>query len=261
MEQRVFAPIHNCDGEMITWEGSEYRYSGVAWCIRAPGSRIQTITDWPGLRPHGVSNKVPTTVIYSTGGSRVVSWGFEVTQGTAELDRRRGSRLNETEPFSWFKLLLQPQTLPSEDGEAEGSPELNTIRGLLEKYHKSAYEVSTDYLRKLWGHTKQHLGRRLGGNFLDLYEVLVVLTTPAVWTPGSTKTAERLARDAGFPGTIHLLQEPEAAAIEVLEEPASESLLKLNDIITVCDAGGGTCVSGLPISDKQQLLTYILPRI
>ena len=248
----MFTPIHNCDGEMITWEGSEHRYSGVAWCIPAPGSRIQTITDWPGLRTHGVSNKVPTTVIYSTRGSKscVVSWGFEVIRGTAEFDRRRGSRLSETEPFSWFKLLLQPPTLPSEDGEAEGSPELNTIRKLLEKYHKSAYEVSRDYLRKLWGHTKQHLERKLGEFFLDLYEVLVVLTVPAVWTPDSTKTAERLARDAGFPGTIHLLQEPEAAAIAVLEETASKTLLKLNDIITVCDAGGGTCVSGLPISHK-----------
>ena len=75
----------------------------------------------------------------------------------------------------------------------------------------------------------------------------VVLTIPAVWTSDSTKTAERLARDAGFPGTIHLLQEPEAA-IQVIEQ-ANRPLLRLN-IRTVCDAGRDTCVSGFPISHE-----------
>ena len=189
---------------------------------------------------------------YSTEGptSIVASWGFEVTRGAAEFGRRRGSRQDETEPFSWFKLLLQPPKRSSEDPETEGSPELNTIRKLLEKYHKSAYQVSVDYLRKLWGHTKRHLANRLGERFSDRYKVLVVLTVPAIWTPESIKMAERLAREAGFPGIIHLLQEPEAAAIAAIRESGAGPFLGLNDIITVCDAGGGTCVSGLPVRQK-----------
>ena len=191
---------------------------------------------------------------YSTEGpvsiSSVVSWGFEVTRGAAESGRRRGSRQDETEPFSCFKLLLQPPKRSSEDPGTEDSPELNTIRKLLEKYNKSAYQVSVDYLRKLWGHTKQHLANRLGGGFSDCYKVLVVLTVPTIWTPDSIKMAERLAREAGFPGSIHLLQESEAAAIAAIEESGVRPFLELNDIITVCDAGDDTCVSGLPIWQK-----------
>ena len=179
--------------------------------------------------------------------SSVASWGFEVSRGTTEPGRKRGSRQDETEPFSWFKLLLQPPIRSSEGPKAEDSPELNTIRELLEKYKKSAYQVSVDYLQKLWEHTKQHLARKLGEEFSDSYEVAVILTVPAVWTPESIKMAERLAREAGFPGTIHLLQEPEAAAIAAIQEAGIRPLLRLNDIITVCDAGGGTCVSGIPI--------------
>ena len=194
-------------------------------------------------------NKVPTTVTYSTGGSTssVVSWGFEVPRGATEFGRKHGSRQDETEPFSWFKLLLQPPKQSSEDPEAEDSPELNTIRKLLKRYNKSAYQVSVDYLGKLWGHTKQHLEKRLGEEFSDRYKVVVILTVPAIWSPESIKMAERLAYEAGFPGTIHLLQEPEAAAIASIRDAGTRLCLGLNDVITVCDAGGGTCVSGLPI--------------
>ena len=198
-------------------------------------------------------HKVPTTVTYHSTGepkSSVASWGFEVSRGTTEPGRKRGSRQDETEPFSWFKLLLQPPIRSSEGPRAEDSPELNTIRELLEKYKKSAYQVSVDYLRKLWGHTKRHLANRLGERFSDRYKVLVVLTVPAIWTPESTKMGEMLAREAGFPGTIHLLQEPEAAAIAAIRESGAGPFLGLNDIITVCDAGKDICVSGLPIWQK-----------
>jgi len=207
----------------------------VAWVLNDDKKEIQLISNWPGQPVLGISNKVPTAVTYRTTEPHdFISWGFEATG-------RRNRE--ESEPFTWFKLLLQPPTASSEIDMAAHSPELSTITRLLENYGKTAEDVTADYLREIWNYTRRQLGQILGENFMTDYSVRVVLTIPAVWTPSSIKLARRLAHRAGFPEHIELVPEPEAAAVAVLRESTTRPHLKVGDVITICDAGGGTCVS------------------
>ena len=212
-----------------------YSYTGVAWIINDEEKKTNLISNWPGQTVLGMSNKVPTAVTYrTTEPYDFISWGFDATG-------RRDKE--ESEPFTWFKLLLQPPTATSEIAAANGSPELNTITRLLKAYGKTAEEVTADYLRRIWGYTRRQLRQILGDNFMTDYSVRVVLTVPAVWTPSSIKLARRLASRAGLPKNIELVQEPEAAAAAVLRESTIKPFLNVGDVITICDAGGGTCVS------------------
>jgi hypothetical protein len=184
-----------------------------------------------------MSAKVPTAVTYKTTEPHdFINWGFEATG-------RRNRE--ESEPFTLFILLLQPPTSSSETAAAASSPELNTITRLLESYGKTAEGVMTDYLRKIWNHTRQQLRQILGDSFMIDYSVRVVLAIPALWTPSSIRLARTLVHRAGLPEDVELVKEPEAAAVAVLRESTIQPNLNLNvgDVITVCDAGRMTCVS------------------
>jgi hypothetical protein len=191
---------------------------------------------------------------------KLKSWGFPAIR-----DLRRSKQ--ESETLTWFKLLLQPPRstyLPLGNGELQspsgstirlssanlqppnenGIPDLENLRKLLRTYKKSAEDVTVDFLREIWAYTKQELRLVLGENFMAQYSIKVVLTVPAVWTPETANLTRELAVKAGIQAEqLNLVQEPEAAAIAVAEVSSGRAQLREGDIITVCDAGGGTCVS------------------
>jgi hypothetical protein len=204
----------------------------VSWAVNDGTRKINVIRNWPDpTAPHPTSNKVPTVVTYNIDNSeKVLDWGFGAV-------RKRYKK--EAEQFKWFKLLLQPENL-NENGVGN-IMELATLKRLLEKYEKTAESVTVDYLKCIWRYTKEQLRRQLGFKFMTDYSVRVVFTIPAIWAPGSWNQFRDLARKAELPDNIHFVQEPEAAAVAVLRG-LKQMQVKVGDIITVCDAGGGTCV-------------------
>lgn len=222
----------------------------MSWAVNEGTRKINVIRNWPDPKAPGplTSNKVPSVVTYNIHKlHEVLDWGFGAIRGH--------DRQHESEPFEWFKLLLQPESL--DEHKAADVLEITKLRALLDKYDKTAEEVTADYLKCIWGYTKKQLRRQLGSKFMVEYCARVIFTIPAIWEPGTHSKVRKLALRAGLPEKIHFVQEPEAAAMEVLK---GWTQLKVGDIITVCDAGGGTCVR-CNFHSKKPHNTNLFPRI
>jgi len=204
----------------------------VSWAVNEGARKVNVIRNWPDpTAPHPTSHKVPTVVTYNIDNpEKVLDWGFGAI-------RKRYKK--EPAQFKWFKLLLQPESL-KENGSAD-ILELTILRDLLSTYNKTVEDVTVDYLSCIWGFTKDQLRRQLDSKFMTKYSVRVIFTIPAIWAPGSSTKIRELTGKAGLPENIYFVQEPEAAAMAVLKGPRQMEV-KVGDIITVCDAGGGTCV-------------------
>jgi molecular chaperone DnaK (HSP70) len=204
----------------------------VSWAVNNDARKVNVIRNWPDpTAPHPTSHKVPTVVTYNLDRpEKVLDWGF----GAVRKRHRK-----ETKQFKWFKLLLQPESL-KENGAVD-IIELTTLKHLLITYGKTAEDVTVDYLKCIWGYTKEQLHKQLGSKFMADYSIRVIFTIPAIWAPGSSTKIKGLTRKAGLPEEIHFVQESEAAALAVLRG-LKQFQVKVGDIITVCDAGGGTCV-------------------
>ncbi|NLF67946.1 MAG: Hsp70 family protein [Candidatus Anammoximicrobium sp.] len=73
-------------------------------------------------------------------------------------------------------------------------------------------------------------------------EQLVVLTVPASFDAAARELTREAALAAGLPGNLLLLEEPQAAVYAWLDAMGNRwrRSLKLNDMLLVCDVGGGT---------------------
>ena len=97
---------------------------------------------------------------------------------------------------------------------------------LLGKVNKTACTVVADYLRFLWDYTLDDI-KKYHPNYQDIYELRVVLTVPAIWSPAAKNKTHQAAQLAGIPGDIKLVTEPEAAALATLKEKAEENSLQV----------------------------------
>lgn len=195
-------------------------YSGVSWAVNAGTRTVRLINDWPDpINAIANSEKVPTVISYENGQPH--SFGYSVPP--------TGNGLR------WFKLLLDPKHSYARTREATAS------QRALENMNKNAENVAADYLRLIWAYTKADITRVKGDGWESTYELKIVLTVPAIWTPAARDRTTRVAQLAGIPGNIVLVTEPEAAALAVLKDKNEEDAnLKPGDAFVVCDAGGGT---------------------
>jgi molecular chaperone DnaK (HSP70) len=94
-----------------------------------------------------------------------------------------------------------------------------------------------EYLRGVW----DARFAREGADFLDQE---ITVTVPASFDAVAQRLTLDAARQAGFPDTVRLLEEPQAAFYRWLEEHASPDALKLPETgashVLVIDIGGGT---------------------
>ncbi|CRG91300.1 hypothetical protein PISL3812_08348 [Talaromyces islandicus] len=194
-------------------------YSGIAWALKDSENLVEVVSTWPdgGNR---TSPKVPTTISYD---NQKFSWGFQTTHSE---DVIRG-----------IKLLLDP------DQETNYNPFLNAKK-LLKSLDKTPSDVTADYLKELVDHAKDILKRRFGpaANHMDR---VFVLTIPAVWSDKAKDVTLKAAHSAGIPPSkLTMLSEPESAALYALrsitEYYQGKTLNSNDDVIVVCDAGGGT---------------------
>jgi hypothetical protein len=188
---------------------------------------VRWIQKWPG-RFQANENKVPTVVVYPAGNREPSSWGF-LSETIAE------TTADDKEYKEWFKTCLDPEKLRLKQQEdPDGAP------GSLQEVER----WYGDYLRKMYEYLSFKLGGELSGVRWEDARVEFIFSVPTTWAPVPTvENFKRIVKDAGFgsrPGhslTIGLT-EAEAAAVHVsIEAPG---IFRENDVLLVCDAGGGT---------------------
>ncbi|KAH0528439.1 hypothetical protein TsFJ059_003308 [Trichoderma semiorbis] len=202
-------------------------YSGVAWAETQRPDRRTAITTWPinkTTREGESSDKVPTKLRYA---KDEVQWGFSIPI-TAPQE----------EVIEWFKLDLDPSL--KNIGQAVAS---DGARG-----GRDADKLVTDYLTALTEHLLYTLREKLGESVVKSTPLEFIITVPAIWSDLAKDKTKRACQRAVqslplAPGSsktlIHLVSEPEAAAIYALHGLDPHGL-KIGDTVVVVDAGGGT---------------------
>jgi molecular chaperone DnaK (HSP70) len=112
-------------------------------------------------------------------------------------------------------------------------------RALSPTYQYSAEVLTQEYLSQLRRHTLRILRSKLGDGVVDTTSIEYVITVPAIWSEGAKDLTRCCAIDAGFGANIHIISEPEAAAIYTLDTMDPHNL-QIGDTFILCDAGGGT---------------------
>ncbi|KAJ4293692.1 hypothetical protein N0V90_008976 [Kalmusia sp. IMI 367209] len=223
----------NTDGEkphMVVGIDLGMTCTGVAYANLSIGSEtIRWVQKWPG-RFQANENKVPTVVVYpiTTPNPTPSSWGF-LSETIAETTAQ------DKDYKEWFKTLLSPPHLLKKQREdPEGAP-VNMPE--VEKWYR-------DYLSKMYEYLAFKLGGELSGVTWEEARVEFIFSVPTTWEP--VPTVERfkaIVGEAGFGvhsfhGVTIGLTEAEAAAVHVSTE--APGIFRENDILLVCDAGGGT---------------------
>ncbi|KAL4925366.1 Hsp70 family protein [Aspergillus undulatus] len=189
-------------------------FSGIAFTAGGSADDVEVHSQWPG-GGNRTSAKVPSDISYEGGR---IQWGYQV--GTF------------TEACRGLKLLLD------EDNKLEWTPSIDSKK-VLQEYGKSPVEATSDYLRQLLKQTEQVIQRRFGLRMQDL-DLHFVLSVPAVWSDKAKDATLKAVVAAGASvKNISLVSEPEAAALYSLRVTRPNSI-STNDVIIVCDAGGGT---------------------
>ncbi|TPR10694.1 Transmembrane amino acid transporter family protein [Aspergillus niger] len=191
-------------------------YSGVAWALSDCADKPEVITSWPG-GGNRTTPKVPSTMMIKCGGR--VNWGYQTNYLVG--DNIRGMKL----------LLDEPQN-PEYVASLIGA-------GILKKSRIPAVTLTGMYLTELVNHTNKILQRRFGPAVEEM-EMQYVLTVPAIWSDKAKDATLNAALKARIPQrNMTLVSEPEAAALYCLHTIQPNSI-ENNDVVVVCDAGGGT---------------------
>lgn len=117
----------------------------------------------------------------------------------------------------WVKLLLEPEPKLK---EISTTLEISESRKQLKEDGHTEVGAASDYLTKLWEHTKARISDAVGKSIFDYAEKTIVLTIPAVWSPKARHNSLLVAKNAGLTGlrcSLKIITEPEAAAIAVLK--------------------------------------------
>ncbi|KAH8731915.1 hypothetical protein GQ44DRAFT_670576 [Phaeosphaeriaceae sp. PMI808] len=214
--------------------------TGVSYVNLSIGNEtVRWVQKWPG-RYQANENKVPTVVVYPTGSTEPSSWGF-LSETIAETSSE------EKEYKEWFKTCLDPEKLRLKQKEdPDGAPEnLQEV----ERWYN-------DYLRKMYEYLAFKLGGELSGVSWENARIEFIFSVPTTWALVPTvENFKRIVKQAGFglPRNHSLvigLTEAEAAAVHVSTE--APGIFRENDILLVCDAGGGTTdLSVLSVTGTQ----------
>ncbi|THW57027.1 actin-like ATPase domain-containing protein [Aureobasidium pullulans] len=210
-------------------------FSGVAFTYSLhpeAADEITVVKDWPGSNNIS-SEKVPSELAYVP-----TADDFEIVNPNSNdaLDILWGLQLKpEQSRLRCLKLRLDPrQELPHYVSAQD-------LTDQLLKCGKTTEEAISDYLSLVFTHALGALVLRFGQQMVSTTPIEVVLTVPAVWTDAAKDATLRVAKKAGMGDNLHMISEPEAAAIYALKSMEKETkILHAGDNFIVCDAGGGT---------------------
>ncbi|KXJ86326.1 hypothetical protein Micbo1qcDRAFT_209258 [Microdochium bolleyi] len=211
--------------------GTTFTGVSYAWSDAANASEIYLITSWASngssAGSYGHQNQVPSKISYGV----QQRWGYGIEAGA--------------EAFCWTKLLLDRHASATEFDDKM----LREIDGggiLTLPSWKSAEQVVTDFLQHLYNHVMKHIAGTVTSPILEVTAIDFWFTVPALWSIRAQEATRVAARRAGFGSstgdTIHMIKEPEAAAMASLNSTihGNKQLIKAGEGILVCDCGGGT---------------------
>ena len=151
-------------------------------------------------------------------------WGFQID----DLDTRH----------QWFKLGLDPSRYQEMSEFAATYPDplaLPMADGT------STEKMVTDFLTALRKHAEQILRYKLPASALLSTPLEFVITVPAVWSAAAQTKTRACAEKAGMGlgSALHIISEPEAAALYALDAMDPHDI-QVGDTFILVDAGGGT---------------------
>lgn len=163
--------------------------------------------------------QVPSRIAYHP----TLAWGYDVEPGQLA--------------YCWTKLLLDqnaPTTYHDDEKlrKAYGPGYKATVDG------KSAEDIVADYLSLLYNHVMRELERKISTPILYVTPISFWFTHPALWSIRAQTSTMNAAAKAGFGSRpqdeIHLIKEPEAAAIFCLSNQVStgpDPLIEVSKVV------------------------------
>ena len=180
-------------------------------------------------------------------GSTALPWEPEPKLVIGELARKRGAESPNrlvASAKSWLSYAGVDRTAPILPWQApEEVPKLSPVE---------ASSQFLQYLRTVWDTGEAGEQRELA-----LAEQDVLLTVPASFDEEARELTRRAAEQAGYQH-VTLLEEPQAAFYAWLESQGDtwRRRIKVNDLVLVCDIGGGTTdFSLIMVSEENGELT------
>lgn len=199
---------------------------------------VKWIQKWPG-RSQANENKVPTILVYPNHQPKPSSWGFlsetASEQNAADKDYK-----------DWFKTFLDPVRL--REKQAEDPVYSPRSVGEVESWYE-------DYHRLLYKHIEFKLSAELAGAPWHSAYIEFIFSVPTTWAPQVVERYRSIVEKAGFAQcrnhTLTIgLTEAEAAAVHTSLE--ASGIFQEQDVLLVCDAGGGTTdLSVLSVSNAR----------
>ncbi|KAK3202688.1 hypothetical protein GRF29_154g387368, partial [Pseudopithomyces chartarum] len=202
--------------------------TGVAYCNVATGTDIvRHIQKWPG-RLQANEDKVPTILVYPNGSNSPSHWGFQ-----AETAQDQSGIEDETR--EWFKIWLDEDLAQQARRTAKDPSKIPSLQEV-EKWY-------CDYFQLLYRSIEARLRGEVASRWEDA-NIEFIFSVPTTWKPNPTvERFRKLAERAGFGkspshSVVIGLTEAEAAAVHTARN--TPAMFKENDILFVCDVGGGT---------------------
>ena len=145
----------------------------------------------------------------------------------------------------WFKIYLDQAVFEEYKTRDPGD----------KATHEDVRHWFRDYLSLLYDHIKLKMSAQLVDSQWRNAKIEFLFSCPTTWSPTIVEKFKEIVGQAGFGGPLNSshavtisLTEPEAAA--VYTSTAAPGTFKPNDILVVCDAGGGTTdLSALRVTD------------
>ncbi|KAL4898880.1 hypothetical protein BDW74DRAFT_126341 [Aspergillus multicolor] len=192
---------------------------GVAYSIGPEWGPLKTIQRWPNKLISELSNKVPTALLYATDNETVIEWGFGCD------DRIADGRVDIKE---FFKLHLASQP----EGDGPGADRIT---------QQDARRWFQDFITCIYKQVVENFRTSIPG--FERMRVEFIFSVPTTWKDvrmveeirGLIERAIGSGKSNGKHWTVIGLTEAEAAAVY-----ACRDYYQPNDVVLVCDSGGGT---------------------
>lgn len=151
---------------------------------------------------------------------------------------------NEEKRYEWFKLGLDPSMQREKSSLARKYPGNTRLPfKITSDDAASPQRLTTDYLKVLRCHAEEMVSKVVVEAVLRRTPIEYVITVPAVWKEKARDLTAKCAVDAGMgsEGKLHIVSEPEAAAIYAISKfkEINTGALAIGDTFVLCDAGGG----------------------
>ncbi|KAL4924601.1 porphobilinogen deaminase, dipyromethane cofactor binding domain-containing protein [Aspergillus undulatus] len=187
--------------------------TGVAYSCGPNWPSPKPIQHWPGLIGSQIATKVPSHILYLPESTK---WGFQCEEPLADSANAADSK----DIKQFFKLNLDPDFVDTRPNAPS---------------REAAMRYFTDYIQCVYRYVVDYFAKTMPR--FEGMKVEFVFSVPTTWK--DPRMVEELKGSIQFRKTEHRaaigLTEAEAAAVYV-----SELHYQKNDVVLVCDAGGGT---------------------